>query len=1042
MLNKKSIYIGIIFLLASTGYTQTTQWRLLWEPNTENDMYYYKIFRDTHSSPTTPIDTTLHPHTEFIDTNIQPGVRYYYRLKAVDSTNLESNYSAEVSAAIPNITNMADQFANQGQNITINLNNYVSDPDNNDSQIQWTYQGNSTLSISINSSNIATVSAPSSNWYGSEMVTFTATDPDGFFDTGATTLVINAIPVVSSISGQTINQGGSFTTINLDNFVTDADNSNSQLSWATTGNSNLNVSINSNRIATISTPSPNWYGQETITFTATDPYGASDAVSATFKVNGQPQITRSSPMDQKIGVGQSFSTFDLDNYVSDPDNPDNELSWTYSGNSFVQIAINSNHVVTVTPQSSETIGADTVLFRVQDPGGLNDQINVIFSIVSMGTPIVNKIPDQYINQGNSFSIIQLDNFVSDPESPDEDISWSYSGTSHLSVSINSNRAATVTSPDPEWAGIDTITFTATDPEENSDNCNVIFTVNGAPVLSAIPNQQINSGESFSNIGLDNYVSDPNDSKSALTWTYKGNQHIEVAINTQHIASFTLSNENWAGSESITFMVTDPGILKDSISVEMSILSLSSPSISNIPNQLIDLTDSFTDIDLNTIVTDSDTDPADINWSYSGNSNLVVEITTQNIARIARPDINWMGTEIITFTAADPEGHFDTEDVSFTVDASPKISKINSQIIEAGDEFSPVNLDDFVNDLNNNDDELTWSVSGNSSLIVKLDVNRIVTIQTPSMDWTGSESLFYTVTDPYGLTSTDTAIYTVVPQGTDITLNILSINNQTISQGGQFKAINLNDHVDCDESLKSQLTWTLTGNTNLHVDISNDRIATISVLDPSWFGEETIHFMATTPNGISAETDAIFKVKQNIFSVLDFHLMGSGTIVEVRWFTEIPVQSRILYGLTTLNESSESNLKYETEHVLVISNLNPNSVYSFQAAGFDTSGEEFLSAIQTFETSSESAVNVFPNPYTAGKYPENDVVNFTNLPDGASLQIYNLLGEPVFSQKNINHIYRWNTTNDHDDNVQAGLYLYVIKGADNKKLTSGKIVIIR
>ena len=58
----------------------------------------------------------------------------------------------------------------------------------------------------------------------------------------------------------------------------------------------------------------------------------------------------------------------------------------------------------------------------------------------------------------------------------------------------------------------------------------------------------------------------------------------------------------------------------------------------------------------------------------------------------------MGTEIITFTAADPEGHFDTEDVSFTVDASPKISKINSQIIEAGDEFSPVNLDDFVNDL--------------------------------------------------------------------------------------------------------------------------------------------------------------------------------------------------------------------------------------------------------------------------------------------------------------------------------------------------------
>ncbi|MEJ2545722.1 MAG: hypothetical protein P8Y99_16785, partial [Calditrichaceae bacterium] len=270
MLTKKFFNISILLIFVSVGYSQTTQWRLLWDPNTESDMYYYKIYRDTHSSPTTQMDTTIHPHTEYIDTDIEPGTRYYYRLKAVDSSGLESNYSSEVSAAIPNITNIPNQIANQGENLVINLNNYVTDPDHDDGEIEWTYTGNSELSISINSSNIATLTSSSGDWYGSETITFTATDPDEFYDIDAATLLINALPVVSTIANQTINQGGSFITINLDNFVADPDDSDSEISWSAEGNSDLDINISTNRIVTISPPSPNWYGHETITFTASD----------------------------------------------------------------------------------------------------------------------------------------------------------------------------------------------------------------------------------------------------------------------------------------------------------------------------------------------------------------------------------------------------------------------------------------------------------------------------------------------------------------------------------------------------------------------------------------------------------------------------------------------------------------------------------------------------------------------------------------------------------------------------------------------------
>jgi len=97
-----------------------------------------------------------------------------------------------------------------------------------------------------------------------------------------TVTIQNTAPQVSDIPGQTINEGGSFSQINLDGYVYDPDHSDSQISWTYSGNSSLSVSI-SNRVATISAPA-GWAGSETITFRATDPEGLYDTDSATFTV--------------------------------------------------------------------------------------------------------------------------------------------------------------------------------------------------------------------------------------------------------------------------------------------------------------------------------------------------------------------------------------------------------------------------------------------------------------------------------------------------------------------------------------------------------------------------------------------------------------------------------------------------------------------------------------------------------------------------------------------------------------------------------------
>ena len=83
---------------------------------------------------------------------------------------------------------------------------------------------------------------------------------------------VNDDPIVSDIPDQTIGEGGTFATINLDDYVSDVDGVDADVIWTYTGDSALTVTIDGSRVATITTPGVDWFGAETITFTATAAY--------------------------------------------------------------------------------------------------------------------------------------------------------------------------------------------------------------------------------------------------------------------------------------------------------------------------------------------------------------------------------------------------------------------------------------------------------------------------------------------------------------------------------------------------------------------------------------------------------------------------------------------------------------------------------------------------------------------------------------------------------------------------------------------------
>ena len=113
--------------------------------------------------------------------------------------------------------------------------------------------------------------------------------------------------MVSDIHDQTIAEGSTFASINLDDYVTDVDHADAAMGWTYSGNTELTVSI-VDRIATIGIPNADWNGSETITFRATDPGALYDEDVAIFTVDGVPAPTL--PFEQFAGNGDSFDLED------------------------------------------------------------------------------------------------------------------------------------------------------------------------------------------------------------------------------------------------------------------------------------------------------------------------------------------------------------------------------------------------------------------------------------------------------------------------------------------------------------------------------------------------------------------------------------------------------------------------------------------------------------------------------------------------------------------------------------------------------------
>ncbi len=824
----------------------------------------------------------------------------------------EATFTVESVNDVPEfVKQLQDQTIQEKQQFKpINLAELVKDADNKFDELKWEFAVKSLkgsgegLQVNVDNNHMANIVIPNKNWNGAAEITFKVTDPEGASASSKATFTVNSVndaPVFAKpIKDQTIQEKAEFESFSLAELITDADHDFSKLKIEVAGNKDLKVNVGKDGAVSIKTPNALWHGAEKVTFTATDPEGASAKQTVTYTVNSvnDAPVMKDIPAQTIKEKGQ-FKEIDLSQYVADLDHDFNKLKWAVTGNKDLKVQI-SGKTAKVTAPNALWHGAETLKFTVTDPEGASDSRDVAFTIESVNDvpEFVKPLQGQTIQEKQQFKPIKLDDLVKDLDHKVTDLKWDFEvkplkgSADGLQVNVDQNRMANIAIPSKFWNGAAEITFKVTDPEGASASSKATFTVNSvndAPVFAQpIKDQSIKEKGTFQDFSLAELIKDEDHDFSKLKVDVSGNKDLKVSVSKDGNVSVKAPNELWNGTEKVTFTVTDPegASAKQTVTFAVASVNDAPEFVKQIPDQKIKEKGEFKAIALDQFVKDLDHPANKLKWAIEGAKTLKFAVDAQHNLKITIPNKYWHGEEKVKFTVTDPEGASASQDVVFTVESvndAPAFTKeLQDQTIDEKKQFAPINLANMVKDFDHKPEQLQWSyvasaytdaapakakkgkkaeapAAKDTDLKVSISKEGVATISTPDKYWHGAAKITFTVTDPEGAKASSSAIYTVRSVNDAPVIAPNASTGEKIREGEKFKSINLGMLAsDADHKL-SELKWDITGNKDLKIVRNKDNTVDINVPNAQWSGKENITFTVTDPEGGKAAQRMTFEV---------------------------------------------------------------------------------------------------------------------------------------------------------------------------------------
>ncbi|MDF5694262.1 tandem-95 repeat protein [Vibrio parahaemolyticus] len=658
-------------------------------------------------------------------------------------------------------------------------------------------------------------------------LTISASVSDGVNPTAndSDSLIVNRVndapTVENAIADQELSEDFATYTIDLNDAFKDSD---SALNFSVSGNSNVLVSIE-NGIATIS-PTADWNGSETLTFTATDPSGESVSQTVNFTVApvadivaDKATVVEDTPTIIKV-LGND--TFEGDDKVVSLD--------TNNGPANGTVSVNPDGSVTYTPNDNYH-GADSFTYIVTS-GGVSESTTVNVDVTPVNDAPVAKDDIATTQEDTAVTIDVLPN---DTDVDGDKLSIESASVPKEQGTVEVVDGKLVFTPAENFNGDAEITYTVTDGAL-TDQAKVTVTVN--PVDDA-PTIKVDAVESITEdaVSTDTVVAtlevaDTDTPEDQLTVSLENNSNgyfvlvgDEVKL-TQAGVDAVNNDELNLKDLTISASVSD-GVnptANDSDSLVVNRVN-DAPTVENaIADQVLSEDfDAYT-IDLNEVFKDSD---SSLEFSVSGNNSIQISIVN-GVATIT-PTADWNGKETITFTAKDPSGESVSQTVDFTVAPVVDIEADSSNVVED----TPTIINVLGNDTFEGKDKVVSLDAENGPKNGTVIVNNDGTVTyTPDDNYVGKDTFTYVVTsggvsesttvevnvtpvndapvakDDIATTQEDTAVtIDVLPNDSDVDGDKLSIQSATVPEA-QGKV----------EIVDGKLVFTPAENFNGHAEI--------------------------------------------------------------------------------------------------------------------------------------------------------------------------------------------------------------------------------
>ncbi len=415
----------------------------------------------------------------------------------------------------------------------------------------------------------------------------------------------------------------------------------------------------------------------------------------------------------------------------------------------------------------------------------------------------------------------------------------------VAVSVPGNGTARIVGdriryrPDENWYGLDSFTYTVSDPSGLEATALVRVTVTPVNDPPEAEDDRVTTPEDTSTViaVLENDSDVDGDEIRIVAASAPGDGTAQVVGGRIRYHP----DENWYGQDSFTYTVSDPDGLKARATIRVTVTP-----VNDGPGPEDDRVTTPEDIPVLIAALENDTD-------LDGDELRIVAVSApaNGSATIVEdrirysPDENWYGLDSFTYTVADPGGLEGTALVRVTVTPVNDPPEARDDEVETLEDHSVlIAVLDNDSDVDGDALRLVSATAGNHGRTALAGDGLL--LYTPERDWFGVDTFTYRISDPGGLEDTATVTVTVWPVN-DAPYPIGAVPAQHVEEGGVSTEVDLPPYFGDVDDLTLRYEAVSSNLNAVTVTVSGTTLTLIPVVT----GDAVITVTATDAGGLSA-----------------------------------------------------------------------------------------------------------------------------------------------------------------------------------------------